>query len=82
MVKIRLRHEWHMRWEQESLAVRERGMESSPQVRQEVFFSGGGARGVMKEENIEGAFLWVSRLMEDFPTLTSVFVRATEVAAR
>lgn len=57
MVNILLRHEWHMRWLQESLADREMGTESSPQVRQEIFFSEGGGRGVMKEENIEGAFL-------------------------
>ena len=62
-----------MRWLQESLAEREMGTSSAPHVRQDIFFSGGGGRGVMKEENIDGAFLWVSTVAIDFASLTSVF---------
>ena len=82
MVNILLRHEWHMRWLHESLAEREMGTSSEPHVRQEVFFSGGGARGVMKDENMEEPFLWVSMLTIVLAMLTSVPARAAEVGVR
>ena len=82
MVNILLRHEWHMRCVQESLAEREIGTESSPHVRHEVFLSETGARGMRSEENTEGAFLWAPPVVEDSATLTSVFAREPVVEAR
>ena len=82
MVNILLRHEWHMRWLQESLAERDMGTSSEPHVRHEIFFSGTGGRGVTKEANIEADFLWLSKLTTDLETLTSVFVRGADVGLR
>lgn len=71
MVKIRFKHEWHMRWPQESFAVRKTGTSSAPQVRQSTTlgFAGGEERNMEASSELffphffEGAaLLTVSRL--------------------
>lgn len=56
MLKMRLRHEWHIRWVHGSLADSELGMSSEPQVRHETSFGAVGGLGRRRALNRLGGF--------------------------